>query len=76
MVEDVSERADRAGIDVTTAVTEGTPARTIVQEADDDDVIVMGTHGRTGPDRLANLGSTTERVVKNGDVPVLVVDID
>jgi nucleotide-binding universal stress UspA family protein len=39
------------------------------------DVIAMGTHGRTGRDRLANLGSVTERVVENAAIPALVVDI-
>src|SRR5688500_4988234 len=36
------------------------------------DVIVMGTHGRTGP-RLWWLGSVTERVLRDTAVPVLVV---
>jgi nucleotide-binding universal stress UspA family protein len=36
----------------------------------------MGTRGQTGPDRMVNLGSTTERVLKNASTPVLVVDID
>jgi nucleotide-binding universal stress UspA family protein len=35
----------------------------------------MGTHGRTGRDRVANLGSVTERVLESVDLPVLVVDI-
>lgn len=36
------------------------------------DVIVLGTHGRTGP-RLWWLGSVTERVLRDITVPVLVV---
>jgi nucleotide-binding universal stress UspA family protein len=36
----------------------------------------MGTHGRSGRDKLANLGSVTERVVENTDTPILVVRID
>jgi nucleotide-binding universal stress UspA family protein len=31
----------------------------------------MGTQGRTGVDRLLNLGSTAERVVRSAPVPVL-----
>ena len=39
----------------------------------DADLIVMGTHGRTGLDRIASTGSTTERVVRLTAVPTLVV---
>jgi nucleotide-binding universal stress UspA family protein len=31
----------------------------------------MGTHGRSGLDRLRHLGSVTERVVRTSSVPVL-----
>ena len=52
----------------------GTPYREIVATAGDRkmDLIVMGTHGRTG---LAGLfiGSTAERVVHHAQCPVLVV---
>jgi nucleotide-binding universal stress UspA family protein len=34
-----------------------------------------GTHGKTGREQLASLGSTTERVVERSNQPVLVVDI-
>ncbi|MEF8856241.1 MAG: universal stress protein [Haloplanus sp.] len=71
------ETLEDAGVPAVTALRDGIPHRTILEYAAEQDVdlIVIGTHGRTGPDRLVNLGSTTERVVKNGDVPVLVVDI-
>ena len=36
------------------------------------DLVVMGTHGRTGLDRYL-LGSVTEKVVRTADVPVLTV---
>ncbi len=77
-LDDVRVRTEEAGLDAVTSQREGIPDRVIVEYADEHgiDLIVMGTHGRTGPDRIANLGSTTERVVKNGDHPVLVVDID
>lgn len=52
----------------------GTPYREIVRTADaqDVDLIIMGTHGHTGLSRVF-LGSTTERVVRHAHCPVLVV---
>jgi nucleotide-binding universal stress UspA family protein len=73
----VAERAADAGVDVVTNVREGIPYKAIIEYAADAgvDVIAMGTHGRTGRDRLAHLGSVTERVVQNATVPVFVVNI-
>jgi len=61
-------------VESTTAVIEGAPAAAIREYADehDADLIVMGTHGRTGVERVL-LGSTTERVVRTADCPVLTV---
>ncbi|WP_181686262.1 universal stress protein [Halorhabdus salina] len=66
-----------ADIPIETELREGIPHRDILRYGEEigADLIVMGTHGRTGRDRLANLGSVTERVVENADIPVLVVDI-
>ncbi|EMA00245.1 universal stress protein [Haloferax denitrificans] len=62
----------------TTAVRDGVPHKVILDYADehDVDVVVMGTHGRTGRDKLTSLGSVTERVIENAKRPVLVVHID
>ena len=64
-------------VSVETAVLEGTPSRVIVEEASPEncDLVVMGTHGRGGIDRLL-LGSVTERVVRSAPVPVLTVHVD
>lgn len=62
------------GMTITTDVTVGPAATTIVQTAADRkcDLIVMGTHGRTG---LAHLfmGSVAERVTRLAPCPVLTV---
>ncbi len=71
----VVERAGDAGVATAeTAVLNGTPHHEILSYADEHDVdcIVMGTHGRTGLDRVL-LGSVTERVVRHSDVPVISV---
>ncbi len=75
-VEGVRDRAEAAGLSVTTTVAVGNPATEILAYADDApvDAIVMGTHGRTGVDRFL-LGSVTERVLRRASAPVLVVRI-
>lgn len=52
----------------------GDPAREIVQLAAQEsvDLIVMGTHGRTGLSRLL-MGSVAETVVRRADCPVLTI---
>ncbi|WP_437617911.1 universal stress protein [Sorangium sp. So ce1151] len=59
---------------VVTHLLTGDPAREIVWLAAhvDSDLIVMGTHGRTGVAR-ALLGSVAERVVRTAGCPVCVV---
>jgi nucleotide-binding universal stress UspA family protein len=74
-VERVADAASEAGVACTTTVRDGIPYRAILEYADENgmDLIVMGTHGRSGRDKLANLGSVTERVVENTDTPIMVV---
>ena len=68
--------AEELGIDVpvVTAVESGAPAARIVRYAERHgvDLIVVGTHGRTGVTR-ALLGSVAERVVRTAPCPVLAV---
>jgi glycine betaine transporter len=69
-----AERVRAAGIPCRTAQLEGRPAAEIVRHAGDAgaDLIVVGTHGRTG---LAHalLGSVAERVVRQARCSVLTV---
>ncbi|MGB7219476.1 MAG: universal stress protein [Vicinamibacterales bacterium] len=53
-------------------VAEGDPAKHIVLQAERTDLVVMGTHGRSGFERLF-LGSVTDRVLRTTHVPVLTV---
>lgn len=59
-----------------TLVEAGKPATDIVEYAENEacDLIVMGTHGRSGVDRIL-LGSVAERVVRSSTVPVLTVHV-
>ena len=67
-------RAMRAGVRARTLLLEGVAADRIVRAAQSRraDVIVMGTHGRTGLTRLM-LGSVAGRVVTRARCPVLTV---
>lgn len=74
-VDDVIDRAKDAGLEpVVGSVLTGTPAQGIVDyvQERDVDLIVMGTHGRTGLKRYF-LGSLTEKIVRVADAPVLTV---
>jgi nucleotide-binding universal stress UspA family protein len=57
-----------------TLLESGDPARTIVEVAArrGSDLIVIGTHGRTGLSHLL-LGSVAERVVRRASCPVLTI---
>lgn len=70
----IEAAAAERGVPVVTEVTTGSAHDAILDYAADNDVdlVVMGTHGRTGFDRYL-LGSVTERVVRTSDVPVLTV---
>jgi len=78
---EIAERAcdelSEGGVPVEQAVRTGIPHRAILDHASerDIDLIVMGTHGRTGVERYL-LGSVTEKVVRLSDVPVLTVKAD
>lgn len=77
VVEAAAERAREAAVDAETEVLQGQPYETIVGYAEtvDADLIAMPTQGRTGLERLL-LGSTTERVVRQSEVPVLTLRPD
>lgn len=64
-----------SGLAAEPVVRTDVPHRAILSyaEAEGIDLIVMGTHGRTGVERYL-LGSVTEKVVRLSDVPVLTVN--
>jgi nucleotide-binding universal stress UspA family protein len=66
--------ARAAGVKATSAIVDGSPYDRIVRaaRARRPDVIVMGTHGRTGFSRLL-LGSVASRVISTSPCPVLTV---
>lgn len=73
-VNDLLVISKQEGVRAEGLIVEGRPYEAIVESAreKDIDLIVMGSHGRTGMERLL-MGSVTERVVGNADCPVLIV---
>lgn len=69
----LAQEFEGEGIQVETRLVEGVPFQTIVDHAKSwgADLIVMGTHGRSGFQR-AFIGSVAERVVRLAHCPVLV----
>ena len=62
------------GQNVEVVLKEGTPAREITREAErvPTDLLLLGTHGRSGFERLF-LGSVTEKVLRSTRVPILTI---
>jgi universal stress protein A len=72
-MEEPLARVHQAGLQGKTAIAQGVPFQTIIETARDNDVdlIVMGTHGRTGLTHVL-MGSVAEKVVRLAPCPVLV----
>lgn len=71
--EEICETADEIGVDCTTAIKTGSPAEEITEYAEkhDLDAIVIGSafQGKF----KAILGSTSDKIVRTSEVPVLTV---
>jgi nucleotide-binding universal stress UspA family protein len=72
-MEQYRQRVQDAGLAVDLAIVHGIPFQHIIEVAQDKDVnlIVIGTHGRTGLQHML-LGSVAEKVVRLAPCPVLV----
>lgn len=75
-LEDLANRLRADGVDVSGIAVTGNAASEIADAATREkaDLIVMGTHGRTGLAHVV-LGSVTEKVVRHSSVPVLTVRV-
>jgi nucleotide-binding universal stress UspA family protein len=75
ILSEIKERAEKEGVEVQTRIEDGIPDEKICEVAGDSDadIIIMGSHGRTGFGKVF-IGSVTERVIsKEKCRPVLVV---
>ncbi len=73
-VADVKHKADDSGVSAETFVVEAEAHQAIIDlvRGRKADIIVLGSHGRTGLRRLL-MGSVTEQVIGHANCPVLVV---
>jgi Universal stress protein UspA and related nucleotide-binding proteins len=74
MEEFIAEAFTDANVKVEGKILSGYAAQEILSFANTNamDLIVMGTHGRTGIDRIL-FGSVAEKVVKAADIPVMTI---
>ena len=70
----LAAKAKSGGVRATTALIDGTPAREITRFAKKKhaDLLIIGTHGRTGLARLF-LGSVASQIVATAPCPVMTV---
>ncbi len=73
MADRVRDLLRKDGVAADSVVKEGNPAKAIVEAASENecDLIVLGSHGRTGLDRIL-MGSVSQQVIVQAKCPVLV----
>ena len=73
-VSEIKKIGEASGVEVREVILDGYPSNEIMDFAENNniDLIVMGTLGKTGLDRLL-IGSVAEKVVRASKVPVMVV---
>lgn len=69
----VEKEAEDMNVDLETELLFGKPYKEITKMADENDIVYISTHGLSGFNHLF-LGSTTDRVLKNTDATVAVVN--
>lgn len=73
-VDSVKNLGEKNGINVEPVLLEGNPSEELIRYAEEEemDIVVMGTLGKTGLDKLL-LGSVAEKMVRHSKIPVMVV---
>lgn len=74
LMDDAAAPLEASGVEVSQEVRKGVAYQEILKGAEEHaaDLIVMGTNGRTGIERMV-LGSVAEKVVRLGTCPVLTI---
>jgi nucleotide-binding universal stress UspA family protein len=66
------ERVDAEGVEIRTVIREGNPARVLVEEAGDADLLVVGSRG-LGGFRSLLLGSVSQQCAHHAPCPLVIV---
>lgn len=69
---EIEENAKALGLSCHRLVARGDPAEEILKASEGMDILIIGNVGRTGLNKFL-LGSVAEKVIRNSQVPVLVV---
>ncbi|HHO56701.1 MAG TPA: universal stress protein [Trueperaceae bacterium] len=73
VLEQAEQQTKAQGIDcISNLISDVNPAHAILEASKDADLIIMGTHGRKGLDRVV-FGSVTEGVLRRTNTPVLIL---
>jgi nucleotide-binding universal stress UspA family protein len=74
LLEEYREKARERGLEVKTTLQIGKPSKQILEAAEKHDIdhIVMGSHGRSGVERVL-LGSVAETVTRRSPIPVTII---
>lgn len=72
----ISQMAENHDVECVSVVREGDPAETILAYAEEieADLIVAGTHGRSGIERHL-IGSVAERLVRHASCPIMTISL-
>ncbi len=68
----IKNEGEKRRVKVKTRIEHGSAAQVIIKDTRDFDLVVMGTHGRSGVSKIV-MGSVAEKVIRMSECPVLVV---
>jgi nucleotide-binding universal stress UspA family protein len=73
-IDSIKSLGEMKGINVESVLLEGNPSDELIRYAEEEkmDIVIMGTLGKTGLDRML-LGSVAGNLVRHSKVPVMVV---
>ncbi len=72
VLQEVKKKADERGVSLKTTIEQGEPFEEITKLTDENDIIFISSHGRSGISKVF-LGSTTSRILKHTQATVAVV---